>query len=903
MSRSERTTLARALVRAASVVLLLYPRRFRTRYGADMTEVFVDVCLVRSGGSPARRLARAGRTLLGMARSGLAERLGRRPEPHYRIPHDRHARSGVSLVNGILQDVRYAARSLRKQPAFTALVVGMLALGVAANATIFSALNSAVLRPMPFADPDRLVVLDEIAPQWGLESVSIAYPDFHYWNERNRTFESMAVYDTTMFNLSVDGRPDRVYGARVHWRLLHVLGLEPVVGRDFTAEDFEEGAPPVTLVSERFWHERLGGDTEALGSPVRFDSREFTVIGVYPDEAVLPANAVAWTLLSAGANCCELEGDHSWWLEGIGRLAPGVTIEQALADLQAIHAGLVPELGSSREIATPRLDPLHELLVADTGPMLWLLFGAVAILLMIACANIAGLMLARAARRGREMGVRAALGAGRARIIRQLLTESLLISVAGGAVGVLLGHLGMRRIMAALPLQAQGWVQIQADWRTFLFAIAVAGGTAILFGLAPALYATRSGPQGVLSDAGRGSAGKGRRRALGLLVTVEVALAVVLLVGAGMIGGAFRSLTERDLGFNEEAFVGSLTLPEATYPDADARRAFWERLDERIGALPGVELSGLTTLAPLSGHTGWFFDIEDGIELPEEESRPVVLTRFATPGYLEALGVEYLAGGPFEAVPPGEEEDPFGVVVNETFARTFWGRTDVLGKGVRNGDERPWLPIVGVIRDTRHYGPDRPMRPGVFMPFGVYGQPSLGTFALRSEARAADQLLPDVRAIVGELDSDLPLFRAGTLSEHLGEHLWAQRLYASLLAAFGALALVLALGGIYSTLSYVVSERRTEIGIRMALGARRAQVVREVVAAGMKVVAAGLVVGLGLAWLAAGAAASLLEGANPRDPALYAVVVALLGAAALGANLLPARRASRTEPASAIRTE
>lgn len=896
----------RWLRRAARAAIAAFPRSFRARYGTEMAEVYVDTCLESSRGRPGRLLLVSMRTLLAMVRAGLRERFGNHNRPHYRIPEGRSPRPRESLLSGLIQDLKFSFRALTKRPGFTLLVVGMLALGVAANAAIFSGVNSVLLRPMPFQEPDRLVVLDEIAPEWGLESVSISYPNFHHWNEDNRTFESMAVYDTRSFNLAVDGRPDRIGGALVHWRLLHVLGLEPVIGRDFTAQDWVEGAQLVTLVSERFWRERLGGSPDALGSTVRFDSREHTVIGVYPDEAVLPQGVEAWTLLTTIDGCCELsERQGSWWLAGIGRLRPDVTLEQALADLRAVHAGLVDEYGGSREVATPRLDPLHELLVEQTRPMLLVMLGAVALLLLIACGNVAGMMLARAAGRGREIGIRTALGAGRGRIVRQLLTESLMLSVVGGALGVLLGHVAMQRLVAAMPERARGWVRIEADWRIFAFAVGIAALTALVFGLAPALYASRRSAAGALQEgAVRGSAGGVRRRALSGLVVAEVALAVVLLVGAGLLLGAFRTLTERDPGFRTDPVTYSVSLPEAGYPDEEATTAFWQRLIERTGALPGVDSAGLTTIRPLAGHTGYFFAIEDGLELPEDEPAPVVLTRFATPAYLETMGVTFLRGGPYEEADALVEDEPFGIVVNESFARTFWGEVDVLGRRVRTGgDAAPWLTITGVIRDTRHYGPDRSMRPGVFLPYWTQGANRFATMAMRGDGLGTADIMPAVREIVRDLDSDVPIFSIGSMEDHLEEYLWGQRMFAALLGGFAAAALLLALGGIYSTVSYSVNERRIEIGIRMALGAQRRRVLREVVRSGMTVAATGLAIGLGAAWLLAGVVASNLEGAQPREPSLYLGVAGLLLAAALGANVLPARRAAGTEPVTAMRTD
>lgn len=899
--------LAAILERTSRAALYLYPAAFRAQFGADMAEVFVDVCTIRSRGRAGALLAHGGRALLGLVRAGVAERLGRSLQPDYHIPQGRRSRRpGVDPLNGLLQDLRFAVRSLLKRPAFSALVIGMLALGVAANAAIFSAFNSVLLRPFPFAEPDRLVDLDETAPAWNLEFVGISYPDFDAWSRLNGTFESMAVYDDQSFNLAVDGRPDRVRGALVSWRLLEVLGLEPQLGRDFTAADFAEDAPRVAMVSEPYWRTRMASDHGVLGSVLRVDSEEYTVIGVLPPEAVIPVGAMVWAPLSVLSFCCEPgQNSGSWWLDGVGRLADGVTIEQAREDLRSVHAGLVEELGDSRKAATPRVEPLHEIEVGDRRPILVVMLAAVGVLLLIACANVGGLMLARASNRAREMGIRVALGAARGRIVRQLLTESLLLSCIGGAIGVGLGHLAMQQLFRAMPEEMRGWVSLSTDWRFAAFAVALAGATALLFGLAPALHAARVQPQQALqATALRASAGRERRRALRFLVVAEIALAVVLLVGAGLLVQTFRSLTTRDPGFRSDVLTFAVSLPDPTYPDHAARLAFHERLRERVAELPGVESLGATTLRPLRGHTGYFFQPEDGVERPAEESSPVVLTIFATPEYFETMGITFLRGQPYGPREGIEEGAPFGVVVNETFARTFWGDVDVVGRRVHTGgDDMPWLTVAGVTRDTLHYGPDTPMRPGVFLPFASwFGDRRSAVVALRGRADVTSLLGP-ARQIAQEMDPDVAVFDAGTMGEHLRADTWSWRMYAGLLGVFAAAALALALGGIYSTVSYVVGQRRGEIGIRMALGARNRQVLGAVLRDGMVLTGGGLALGLVLAFVAAGLASTALVEASPRDPMLYLAVAGTLVIAALLANLLPARRAAGTDPMSALRDE
>lgn len=617
----------------------------------------------------------------------------------------------------------------------------------------------------------------------------------------------MAVYSAESFNLSVDGRPDRVLGALVSWELLGVLGLEPELGRDFTVEDDTEGAPRVAMVSSAYWHNRMDSDLGVIGSTLRIDSEEYIIIGVLPAAAVVPSNAQVWAPLSVLDFCCEPgQNAGSYWLDGVGRLRQGVSIEQAREDLAAVHTGLVDSLGNARTDATPRIEPLRERQVGDTRPILVVL------------------------------------------------------------------------LLRAVPEEVRGWVTLQIHWRLALFAVALAVATALVSGLAPAVMAARTAPQRALRDAGnRRSTGLGQRRALAALAVTEIALAAVLLVGAGLLLDAFRVMTKGDPGYRTDPLTFTRSLPAATYPDSVAQRAFFARVEERIGALSGVESAGWSTIRPLGGHTGYFFDVEDGLERREGDVSPVVLTRYATPSYFDAMGITFLHGAPYGSL-AGVEEGPFEVVVNETFARTFWGEIDVVGRRIHTGsDDAAWLPIAGVVRDTQHYGPDTPMRPGVFLPFASsFGGRGTATVALRSAGDPL-QLVSAARELTLNLDPDVPLFGIGTMADHLRERTWNWRMYSGLLGAFGGAALLLALGGVYTTFSYVVSQRRMEIGIRLALGARDSQVLREVLRGGMLIAGVGIGVGTLLAFVAAGLVATTLVHASPRNPWLYIAVAFVLG--------------------------
>ena len=613
-----------------------------------------------------------------------------------------------------LRDVRFAARTLRKQPVFSATVVFVLALGIAGTAGIFSVFNGLFLRPLPFDNPDRLVDIDETAPQWNLDYVSINYTDFAAWQEQNRTFEAMAVYDSESFNVSLDGEAIRVDATSITYDIFDVLGIEPLIGRRFTAEEDQPGAEGVVLVGSALWQSRFANDPGLLGKTLMLDGEPYTVIGILPPEAVF-IDTDLWVPLRTDVT----QNQGSWWLNGIGRLRAGVTVEEARLDLDRIHKGMIDDR-SVNEITSPVVAAALDRILGEFRLGTKALLGGVSVVLLIACANVAGLMLARSTSRTGEVGIRVALGAGRGRIVRQLLTESLLLASAGAGLGVSLGYAGLRAVLSAMPDDIPRWISFEMDLRFLLFTTVLTGGSALLFGFAPAWRAARIDPQRILqSTSGRSSLGGNRRRGLNALVVGEIALALLLLISAGLFMAAFQKLQNVDPGFRPENVLSyRISLPQAAYDDDPKQLAFFESHLEELRALPGVIGVGGATHEPLGSHTGNFFQAESAAPPEEGASTPVTLTRYATPGYFDAIGITLLAGRTFAAADAGEDAPPV-VLVNQAFAEHHWPGENAVGRRIAfTGDDPTWIEVIGLTQDVKHYGLDQEMRPGVYFLYG-----------------------------------------------------------------------------------------------------------------------------------------------------------------------------------------
>jgi predicted permease len=809
----------------------------------------------------------------------------------------------------VTTDLRYALRSIARQKTATALVLLMLSLGIAANVAVFSLVNGLFLRPFAFPEQDRLVFINETAPKWNLEIVGINYPDFHTWREGMKLFDGIALWDGQNFNLSTSTGAERIRGALVTHDLAKVLGIRPILGRDFRPEEDKPKGPPVVLITEGVWRERFGGRPDVLGQTLKLDGVSRTIVGVLPPEADFPANAQVWVPLQGDPN----EEGQNYSYYGVGRMKAGVTIDAAAKDLLRAHEPVWKRQDQSR-IVSPFARSLRAEFVRDFTSAAQALTAAVGLLLLVACANVASLMLARALARRREMGIRLALGASRSRIVRQLFAENMILAAAGAAIGLALGQWAIQVLLANVPEQLPHFASFGIDSRVIGFAVLASMVTVVLFGWAPALHASRGDLRSTVQAATAGTTASPKgKRTLWFLVAGEFALAALLLVCAGLLMRAFDRVRHVDPGFRVDGVLTfSVSLPEASYPKADDRLAFWDRVSERMKAIPGVDSAGLVTCLPFGCHWGNFFRIEgDEQRQPgSSDSMPVTLMRYANASYFKTMGIRLESGRFFDDRDGREPQtgdpdlrSPRVAIINETFAKTFWPNVaDPVGRRLKfNDDNAPWMTVVGLVRDVKHYGLERPMRPGIYFPLPDSPRQTMAV-ALHTSGDAA-ALAGSARAAMRELDPDLPLFQVRTMEEALQRSLTVRAAYSWMLGVFALLALILALGGTYGVASYLVTQRTREIGIRVALGARTVDVVRTVIGRGVGVVAIGVGVGVLASLGATRLLADLLFGSGSRDIATLAGVASLLLATAVLANWLPARRAARIDPMRSLRTE
>lgn len=804
-------------------------------------------------------------------------------------------------------DVKIGMRSMRMKPFFSLMVIGLLAIGIGGDAAIFSVFDSFVLRPLPFAEPDRLVDLDETAPKWNLKFVGISSPDLHEWRKDNGTFDSTAFFRGPSYNLSYQGSAQRVRGAQVTREMLDVLRLTPILGRNFDVEEDKPGGPHVVLLSYGLWQRVFHGDRDVLGQVLKLDEEGYTVVGVLPKEAVFPDRAEVWTPLAADPNT-----NTGYYVAGIGRLKRGVALEQARTDLLRVHKAMISAGSKVNEITSPVVTPLRDRYLGDFKTMSGALLGAVGLVMLIVCVNIAALMLVRSSFRSREMGIRVAMGASRWRIISQLMTESALLAGAGGVCGVLLGSVCLRTIVSAMPANLPQWITFSLDARFAIFCVVVTGAAALLFGLGPALQTSKVDIRASLQGAaGRATASRGQRLVLGGLVACEIGLALMLSVSAGLLVQAFRRVLEIDPGFRpENVLVLHVSLPEETYNAPEKKTVYFNNLLGQLRALPDVRAAGAASAPPLGGSWGGVFETEGNAPPRAEGENPVILQVAATPGYFEAIGMTLMAGRTFEARDDEANAAP-AAVVNQTFAKHFWADGSALGKRIKRFGGNQWLQVIGVVRDEKHYGLEQETKPSVFLPY-----PEAMATALRGDERALQDMsivlrsaidpqmvTGEAREIVRRMDADVPMYEVHTMSEELDRSLWARRAYSWLFGVFACVAILLAAAGVYGTLSYGVSQRTQEIGIRIALGARPGQVLWQVLGGGMLPVAAGAGAGLLGAFWVTNLLKALLFGVQTHDPLIFGATV--LGIALVGvlANLVPAWRAARVDPTRALRFE
>jgi predicted permease len=876
------------------LLLRLAPRSLREKHAADMELLFRDrLAEARARGriAAARVWLQATTDILRATPTHVLHRWRRRG----RVGMPQERRSTM-----IGSDFQYAWRALWHQKSGSALVVAMLALGIGANVAVFSLINGLFLRPFPFPHPERLVYLNETAPRWNLETTGITYADFVQWQKAQQAFESIALFNRRSFNVAAADGADRMDAASVTADFARVLGIEPILGRMFTAEEDRPNGPNLVLIGNAVWHERFGGRSDVLGQTIRLNSREFTVIGVLPTSAEFPGGVRLWTPMQGDPNSVD-----SYSFEGVGRLKAGLTVEQGASDLLRAHQPIFETRDKDKNVS-PLIRDLRQHLTGDYQTIVSTLGAAVSLLLLVACANVAAVMLARALARRREIGIRLAVGASRVRLLRQLVVENIMLSAVGGALGLLIGNWAIQVLIQSLPAQAPRWADFTLDVRMVIFTLATCIVTVVLFGWAPALHAMNADLRGVVAAATAGSTPMVRgRRTLRALVVAEFAVASLMFVCGGLLVRAHERVRNVDPGFDPKGvFTFTVSLPGATYPDAPKRLAFLQRVEERLRTVPGVTNAGLVTCAPLSNcHWGVFFHAEGAPPRGPNDPNPVILNRMASSGYFAAMSIRLKEGRYFNHTEGHEGAgNPTVIVVNESFVKTHWpDGSSPIGKRVRQGERAPWLTVVGVVEDVKHYGLEQPARPGVYIPMPRLVQSTM-TVALRTSGDPV-QLTPTIRGIVREMDPELPIYNARTMEERMALSMTLRAAYSWMLGVFAAIALLLALGGSYGVTSYLVSQRTRELGIRVALGAGRGDISRAVLKGSLAVVSIGVVVGVAAAIGAGRFLSSLLFGVPPYDALILTIAAVALLSTGLLANWLPARRASRVDPMISLRAD
>ena len=807
---------------------------------------------------------------------------------------------GFVMLEALLQDIRYGARVLGKHRGFTAVAVLTLALGIGANTAIFSAVFAVLLRPLPFPDSERIVSLEGVNPSKGVADSNMSVPDFAEWQAHGHALEQLAGFVTGGSLLVTGEEAERVRGTSVTADFFPLFRTDPLRGRALQADDARKDAPPVAVLSHGLWQRRYGGDPNVVGKQIMVGRESTTVVGVMPPPFNYPARTEIWLPLTLDPAA---ERRDNRYLEVVARLRPDATLAQAQAQLDAVNSRLAQSYAETNSGWSVKLTNLRERLVGNMRAPLLVLLGAVAFVLLIACANVANLLLARATSRRKEFAVRDALGASRARIVRQLLTESLLLSLAGGAAGLLLSLWLTQLLISLIPADTPRFDEIGPDARVFGFALGVSVITGLLFGLAPALQASRTDRNEALKEGGRtGSDGARRNRVRSLLIVSEIALSFMLLAGAGLLVRSFLRLRDVNPGFNPAGVLAMrLSASGPQYPAGPARAELYRQALERIESLPGVESAGAVLSLPLGGDTfnvGRSFIREGRPATPEESAGASYLV--VTPGYFRALQIPLVTGRTFAGQDTGNS--PMVVIVGETMARRFWPGESPVGKRITIWrDEKFPREIVGVVGDTRSQPGESP---GAQMYVPYAQDPNWGSLSLviRSSADPASLTAP-VRNEVHSLDKSIPVYNVRPMSDVVAASLAERRASALLVGAFALLALLLALVGIYGVTAYYVTQRTHEIGVRMALGAQPRHVLGLVMGQSLRLTVAGLVLGLCGGLALTRALESLLYGVRPTDPATFAAAAALLGAVALLACLLPARRATKVDPLIALRDD
>jgi len=876
--------------------------RWRGLFGSGFEDVELDAELashlqmhvddnLRSGMTPEEARRRALIQLGGMEQTKQAYR----------------ERRSLPFLETLAQDLRYGARLLAKSPAFACMSVATLALGIGATTAIFSVVKAVLLAPLPYKDPGRIVAVWTNNPARDGQSPSSA-GDFGLWRQKNSVFEDLAPSYDDGRTLTGQGAPQLLIGYAVSASYLRILGVEPQIGRLYTDQEDRPGGPNVALLSDRLWRATFHADPNIAGKPIALDGSSYTVLGVMPRGFDYPSTVDIWTPVAMAPSA--LDGFEHRYVRILGRLKPGVTVEaaqQAMNALEAQIAAAHPATDSGNRV---ELVPLRQQLDGDIRMPLLILMGAVGLVLLIACANTAGLALARDAERQKEVAVRLALGATRIRLLRQFVTESLLLAAIGGAAGMLLALAGTRFLLSLFPndvanLAIPKVTAIPVDHGVFLFALGTTLLTALLFGIAPAMRATRTEASEAMSKSARGAtSSRHSNRSRGAIVVVEVALSLMLLTAAGLVVTSFRRVMNANLGFQSNHVLSlQVFLPPNAYPreNQEKTRTFVQSVVDRMNALPGGKSAAATNYLPLTGFWGTTDFLLRGQAQPKEGEAPEADNRMMTPGYLTTMGIPLIRGRAFtEADRAGSAQV---AMINQTFAKQYFKDRNPVGEELNLGtaDKPDWWRIVGVTGDVKAFGRDEPTHVDIYRPFDQHTYP-LVAFTLRTETDPAAMVKAAEQAL-WSVDPDLPVFQAIPMDALVSQSVALRRASSALIAGFALLAMALACVGIYGVIAYAVTQREKEIGVRMALGAQRSDVLRLVLGSAFRLTLAGVAIGLAGSLASSRLLTSLLFEVGAMNLLIFSSAAAALVAVAALAAYLPARRAASIDPMQALRTE
>jgi predicted permease len=806
-------------------------------------------------------------------------------------------------MRNLLHDLRFGLRVMLKNAGFTFVLVVTIALGIGANTAIFSVVSAVLLRPLPYPEPERLAMLFLASPQQNMERISLSFADFLALRERNQSFEKVGGYTNTQngFLLTGKGEPEQVSGTWVTAELFPLLGVRPALGRVPVAEDDRVGAEQVVLISHEFWQRRFNSDPNILRQTLTLGGESYTVIGVLPRDFRFSRGGVdVWPV--AIFETPTRRGPFI--LQTVGRLKPGVTLEQAQGEFQSIVSQVQQQFQSAAQGSDQvRLVPLKEFVVGDVRTTLLVLLGAVLLVLLIASANVANLLLTRATAREKEIAIRSSLGADRRRLVWQFLAENLLLAVAGGLLGLLLGVIGVQALLALSPSGIPRLNEIGIDARVLGFTTLVTVLSGIFFGLVPVFQYSRLNLNDLLKEGDRGSTGGSGKRLRRVLVVAEFALALMLVVAAGLLISSFLRLQRVDPGYDpENVLTMQLSLPTAAYREPPQVNAFYDQLLQRVQALPGVEAAGVSTAVPPDRLEFANNFVVEGRPLEGNQKPPVAGQLLVTSGYFRALGVPLVKGRYFTA--EDHADAPPVIIVSEAFARRQFPNEDPVGKRIQRGGPSPtapWSTIVGVVRDVKYTGLDSADDMAMYVHYPQV--PSRNAYIVIRSSLGPEALVPAVRREVGGMNQDLALTKVKTAEQLLYESVAQPRFRTLLLGVFAAVALLLSAVGIYGVMSYAVAQRTHELGIRMALGAQRGHIMKLILGQGLVLAVIGLVLGLVGALIATRILSTLLYGVSATDPVVFAATSLFLAAVALLASYVPARRATKVDPMVALRYE